>query len=82
MAHRDPTANRAIAAADRRPVRRKIVQEYPEVFEGLTDHQVRDVALLAHSMAGDNVWAIRGTHLRQARARIVGPDGDSEANTW
>lgn len=53
--HRDPTANAAIARADRaRATKRMIVVEYPEIFAGLTDRQTRDVALLARSLAGDN----------------------------
>lgn len=78
-AHRDPTANAAIRRVDRsrehrtapqRP--RAIVAEFPEVFDGLSELQVRDVALLARSMAGHNTWAITAEHLERARRQIAG----------
>ncbi len=87
MSHRDPTANMAIKRADRGRARevpqRRIVAEFPEIFAGLTDRQMRDVALLARSLAGNNTWAIQERHLLEARTRVGVPERRAgEATAW
>lgn len=69
-AHRDPTAEKAIAKVYKEAKasrKRQVVQEFPEIFDDLNDHATRWVAFRAHALAGDNVWAIRLEHLEQAR---------------
>lgn len=48
----------------RRP--RKLVQEFPRAFQGLTPYESLKVARRALSLAGD-VWAIQEHHVNQAR---------------
>ncbi|GAA0978265.1 hypothetical protein ENKNEFLB_02819 [Nocardioides aquaticus] len=67
----DPTANRAVANVDREAKaapKRKLLHEFPEVFDDLSDYGCRFVAFRALGLAGDNVWAIRLEHLEKARA--------------
>lgn len=69
--HRDPTAEKAIANADREAKAsrsRQIVREFPEIFDDLNDHATRWVAFRAHALAGENIWAVRLEHLEKARA--------------
>ncbi|WP_323793814.1 hypothetical protein [Nocardioides sp.] len=67
----DPTANRAIARADkasRSAPRRKLIHEFPEIFDDLSDYGARFVAMRAYGFAGENVWHITSEHLSKALA--------------
>lgn len=78
----DPTASTAIGNVDRarrtaatlKPVKqrqgRRLLAEFPDVFAGLLPHEAKDVALKAHHLAGNDVWAITREHLEQAKAAI------------
>lgn len=46
---------------------RKLVEEFPEVFEGLLPYEVYRVALRARELARGRVWDIEEHHLNQAR---------------
>lgn len=78
----DPTANTAAKNVDRERKRkdslkpakrrqgRRIIAEFPDIFDGLLMHEAKDVALKAHQLAGNDVWKIERTHLEQARAAV------------
>jgi ApbE superfamily uncharacterized protein (UPF0280 family) len=69
--HRDPTAEKAIANADKArkaSPRRKLVQEFPEIFDDLSDRGVAVVAYGAVALAGGSPWAVTLAHLEKARA--------------
>jgi len=77
----DPTAYAAVGrvmqsskgyAKSAHPRRRRIVEEFPDVFAGLSDGQVKLVAVGAAGLAGGDVWSIRREHLEQARATVLG----------
>ncbi len=52
------------AQLGRRP--RRLLQEFPRAFEGLTPRQSLWIARRALSLAGD-IWAIKEQHVLQAR---------------
>ena len=71
----DPTANAAIKRADRaarnsvlgeRQRPRPIVKEFAELFDPLTDAQVRRVVFEALALAKGNPWGVTKSHLEQA----------------
>lgn len=69
--HRDPTAEKAIANADKArkaSPKRRLADEFPEIFDNLSDYGQRFVAMRAWGFAGENVWAITAEHLQKARA--------------
>lgn len=78
----DPTANTAIANVDKKrrtaatltPAKqrngRRILEEFPDAFAGLLPHEARQVALRAHQLAGNDVWAITAEHLAMARKAV------------
>lgn len=76
----DPTANTAAKNVDRerkrtrKPQRqgRRIVAEFPDIFDDLLMHEAKDLALKAHHLAGNDVWAITREHLEQARKAVRG----------
>lgn len=76
----DPTANTAIGNADgdrkraagpRQRQGRRLLAEFPDIFNGLLPGEAKAVALHAHQLAGNDVWAITGEHLSQARAALA-----------
>lgn len=76
----DPTANTAAKNVDRerrrtrKPQRqgRRIVAEFPDIFDDLLMQEAKDLALKAHHLAGNDVWAITREHLEQAREAVRG----------
>lgn len=58
---------RQVQAARTARGRRKLVQEFPDAFEGLLPYEIYRVALRARVLAGGRNWAIEEHHLNQAR---------------
>ena len=76
----DPTANTAIAnvtrqnkvRAPRERTRRRIVEEFPQVFTGLTEAEKVTVTLAAAKLAGTrDAWAITAEHLEAAKVEYL-----------
>lgn len=73
----DPTAFAAIKNVDRarkgkRPPRRRIFDEFPDIFDDLEIEQRKDVCAMAHQAAGGEVWRITRDHLLDAREAVMG----------
>lgn len=73
----DPTAAKAIGNVDRQgkvrasreKARRRIVEEFPEVFAGLNPAQKVTITLTAAKFPGiTDAWDITAEHLEQAKA--------------
>lgn len=81
--HRDPTANAAIGRVmkeqkHKRPAR-KIVAEFPDLFDGLTDQEARRITLCAWQLAGQNAYAVERHHLERAIEEHFGDGGGDAA---
>lgn len=72
----DPTANKAIGnitregkvRAPREKSRRRIVHEFPEIFNGLSEAQKVTITLSAAKIAGaGDAWGITAEHLELAK---------------
>lgn len=72
----DPTANAAIGnitregklrAPQQQKARRKIVDEFPDIFRGLNEAQKVTITLAAAKLAGHDAWAINAEHLEKAK---------------
>ena len=71
----DPTANKAIANADKArqsSPKRRLADEFPEIFDDLSERVAWAVATSALEKAGGNAWHITAEHLVAARAEVMG----------
>lgn len=76
----DPTANTAIAnvtkqnkvRAPRQRTRRRIVEEFKDIFAGLTEAEKVTITLAAANLAGTrDAWAITAEHLEAAKVEYL-----------